>query len=39
MKKIVTVGLMLFVVTMLFAQSVDVRINRTYIVKSTDGSG
>jgi hypothetical protein len=41
MKKFFLILLMLFIVAALFAQnkSVDVRAYRTYIVKSTDGSG
>jgi len=39
MKKFLSVCLMLFIGTVLFAQSADVKMGRTYTVKSTDGSG
>ena len=39
MKRILTILIMFFAGTALFAQSVDVRPGRTYIVQSTDGSG
>jgi len=39
MKKCVTICVLLLVGTTVFAKPVDVQLGRTYIVKSTDGSG